>query len=136
VLKSVCYRIAKGILAVLLISLLPSVLIAEEPLSLDCNVTNVNPVIELTDSPQIAAVVRMEHYRFVITSGQSKGLATTTRTPNLPATVVESEDQFQIYFENRVVVIDRFTTGFKVWLQGAKIHLGSGSCTILDRRRF
>ncbi|MBW1768015.1 MAG: hypothetical protein JRJ65_13335 [Deltaproteobacteria bacterium] len=78
----------------------------------------------------------MEKYRLVIFPGTSEGLATTPRSSNLPAKVVETKESFEVYFENKRIIIDRFTATFQVWMQGAKTYIGSGSCVRLQERQF
>lgn len=81
-------------------------------------------------------MVRMERYRFAIPLGGGSGLASTIRSNNVSAKVVESNAHFQIDFENKQVVIDRMAADFQLSMQGASISVGSGVCTKLEQREF
>lgn len=115
---------------------------AQQATILDCAVTRVDPHIEagpllgLAGMPDLAALIREEHYRFTIPSGGGAGLATTPRENGIPAQVLESKTHFQVDFENKRAIIDRMTAEFQVSFQDEQKPLGRGVCTRLEQRKF
>lgn len=115
---------------------MPLTAVAKNSLLLDCAVTRANPLFDLAEVPEGAAMVRMERYRFTMPTGGGKGVARTPRADATSAEVIESEAQFQIDFENKRVIIDRMTAEFQVFIRGAQQPLGGGMCNRLGERRF
>ena len=123
-------------IVVFLLLILPIRLWAEEQIVLDCSVSEANPILDIADLPELAAIVRMEQYQFVIFPGTSEGLATTPRGSNLSTRVSETQRYFEIYFEDKRIVINRFSGKFEVWVQGAEAYMGRGSCIRIRERKF
>ena len=121
---------------ILLMALAPITVLAAEALLLDCSITRPSPLLDLANQAQLAALVRLEKYRFVIPAGGGTGLATTPRAEATAAQIIEAPTQFQIDFENKRVVIDRMTAEFQLSFQGAEKPIGSGMCTRIEQRRF
>ncbi len=115
---------------------MPLTAAAKQPLVLDCAVTRANPIFDLAEIPEGAALVRMERYRFTIPAGGGASVPRTPRANAAPAQVIESETQLQIDFENKRVIIDRMTAEFQVFILGAQQPLGGGTCNRIGERRF
>lgn len=119
----------------LLISMLPFAR-GQEAFVLDCPVARASPLFDIAEFAEGKAMVLLDRYRFLITRGSKTAFATTPRGSNIPAQFIESDTQYQLYFENKYVAIDRMTTEFQVGVAGASAFFGSGTCTKLGEQKF